>query len=102
LERQSNLWHACEAETSMCMALRPELVAEDRIRTAEGNHTPSVAELVGKGIYLWRSLASESSNGVYGYPSAASREKGERLLDVISHDLAEKICSKELWALPWR
>ncbi|MDH2356518.1 creatininase family protein [Bradyrhizobium sp. SSUT112] len=102
LERQSNLWHACEAETSMCMALRPELVAEDRIRSAEGDHTPSVAELVGKGVYRWRSLASECSTGVYGYPSAASCEKGEKLLAAISCDLAEKICSKELWAQPWR
>ncbi|MBT1516476.1 creatininase family protein [Bradyrhizobium sp. SRL28] len=102
LERQANLWHACEAETSMCMALRPELVAEDRIRLAEANRTPDVADLVGKGVYRWRSLASQSSTGVYGYPSAASREKGEKLLDAISRDLAEKICSKELWALPWR
>ncbi|MCS3765871.1 MULTISPECIES: creatininase family protein [Bradyrhizobium] len=102
LERQSNLWHACEAETSMCMALRPELVAEDRIRLAEGNLTPEVADLVGNGIYLWRSLASLASTGAYGYPSVASREKGEKLLEAISRDVAEKICNKELWALPWR
>lgn len=102
LERQNNLWHACEAETSMCMALRPELIAEDRIRLAEGNPTPDVADLVGKGVYRWRSLASQCSNGVYGYPSAATREKGEKLLDAISRDLAEKICRKELWAMPWR
>ena len=102
LERQSNLWHACEAETSMCMALRPELVAQDRIRLAEVNCTPEVADVVGKGVYRWRSLESRSPAGVYGYPSAASPEKGEKLLDAISHDLAKKICSKELWSLPWR
>src|SRR5262249_39110529 len=102
LERQSNLWHACEAETSMCMALHPELVAEDRIHLAEVNRTPEVADLVGPGVYRWRSLQSQSSAGVGGYPSAASREKGERLLEAISRDLAEKICNSELWALPWR
>ena len=91
LERQSNLWHACEAETSMCMALRPELVAEDRIHLAEVNRTPELADLVGSGVYRWRSLQSQSSAGVVGYPSAASREKGERLLEAISRDLAEKI-----------
>lgn len=102
LERQSSVWHACEAETSMCMALRPELVAEDRICLAEDNRMPEVTDLVGRGIYRWRSSASHSSTGVYGYPSAASREKGEQLLSAISRDLAEKICRKELWSLPWR
>lgn len=102
LDKQSGLQHACEAETSMCMALHPELVANDRIRLAEVNSTPDVAEIVGSGIYRWRSLASRSSAGVIGYPSAATPEKGERLLAAISRDLADKICNKELWTLPWR
>ena len=102
LEKQSGLWHACEAETSMCMALHPELVAKDRIRLAEVNTTPDVTEIVGSGVYRWRSLASRSSAGVIGYPSAASPEKGEKLLAAISRDLADKICNKELWTLPWR
>src|SRR5712692_9609109 len=71
---QFTYWHACEAETSMCMALHPELVAEDRIRLAEVNTTPDVAEIVGPGVYRWRSLVSRSSAGVIGYPSAASAE----------------------------
>ncbi len=102
LERQSNLWHACEAETSMCMALHPELVAEERIRLAEVNLTPDVADIVGGGIYRWRSLESRSSAGVIGYPSAASPEKGEKLLEAITRDLTAKICNKELWTLAWR
>jgi creatinine amidohydrolase len=102
LEKQSGLWHACEAETSMCMALHPELVAKDRIRLAEVNTTPDVTEIVGSGVYRWRSLASRSSAGVIGYPSAATPEKGEMLLAAISRDLADKICNKELWTLPWR
>src|SRR5260221_7321439 len=102
LEKQSGLWHACEAETSMCMALHPELVAEGRIRLAEVNTTPDVAEIVGPGVYRWRSLVSRSSAGVIGYPSAASAEKGEKLLAAISRDLADKLCNKELRTLPWR
>nr|WP_283812820.1 creatininase family protein [Bradyrhizobium cytisi] len=91
LEKQDNLWHACEAEMSMCMALRPELVAEDRLRLAEANRTPDVADVVGKGVYRWRSSASQCSTGIYGYPSAASREKGEKLFDAISRDLREDL-----------
>ncbi|MEY9104494.1 creatinine amidohydrolase/Fe(II)-dependent formamide hydrolase-like protein [Bradyrhizobium yuanmingense] len=55
----------------------------------------------GKASVFGRSAASLYPTGVYGYPSEASREKGENLLDAISRDLAEKICSKDLWALPW-
>lgn len=102
LERQDNLWHACEAETSMYMSLRPELVAEERIRLAEVNCSPTVADLVGGGIYRWCSAQSYSSAGVQGYPSAANREKGERLLTAIAEDLAGKMLCKNLWELPWR
>jgi creatinine amidohydrolase len=102
LEKQSGLWHACEAETSMCMALHPELVAEERIRLAEVNTTPDVAEIVGAGVYRWRSLASRSSAGVIGYPSVASAAKGKKLLAAITRDLAGKLCNKDLWTLPWR
>jgi len=75
---------------------------EDRIRLAEVNTTPDVAEIVGSGVYRWRSLASRSSAGVIVYPGAATPEKGEKLLAAISRDLADKICNKELWTLPWR
>ena len=36
LETQAVLMHACEAETSMMLAVRPELVAMDRVRAGEG------------------------------------------------------------------
>ncbi len=102
LETQQGLSHACEAETSMMMALRPELVAEERIPLAKVNRGPDVADLVGGGVYRWRSIMSRSASGVLGNPDAASRAKGERLLDAIAASLAEKLGNAELWALPWR
>jgi creatinine amidohydrolase len=102
LERQKELRHACEAETSMTMALRPELVAEDRIRMAEVNLTPDPKDVVGGGIYRWQSLAARSSAGVIGFPSAATREKGERLIAAIAEEIAKKLTNKEFWALPYR
>jgi creatinine amidohydrolase len=41
LEAQTALMHACEAETSMMMAARPDLVATDRIPLAKANQTPN-------------------------------------------------------------
>ena len=103
LEQQTALRHACEAETSMMMALRPELVARDRIGlVAAANRTSEIKELVGDGVYRWRTLGSISSAGVIGRPDAASAEKGERLLGAIARTIAMKLCNQEFWSLPWR
>jgi creatinine amidohydrolase len=102
LDRQTKLLHACEAETSMLMALRPELVVADQFVAAEVPCTKHTEELVGPGIYRWRSLAAMASSGVVGYPTAASAKKGEQLLAAIGADLAEKLVSKGLWAQTWQ
>lgn len=102
LETQGGLQHACEAETSMMLAVRPELVAIDRIPLAKSNATPSVSDVVGGGVYRWRTIGSRSASGVIGNPEAASAEKGERLFEAISDALAKKLCNAELWQLPWQ
>ena len=98
LETQTALMHACEAETSMMMAARPDLVAADRIPLANANSTPDVEP----GVYRWRTIASRSASGVIGNPEAASAAKGERLFEAISDALAAKLCNRDLWELPWR
>ena len=102
LETQSGLQHACEAETSMMMALRPELVANDRIPLAKANRTPGVADIVGGGVYRWRTLKAMSASGVIGNPEAASPEKGRRLIADIAEAIAGKLANPELWSLPWQ
>jgi creatinine amidohydrolase len=98
LETQTALQHACEAETSMMMALRPEVVAHDRIPLAKANRSADPEP----GLYRWRTISARSASGVLGNPDAASPGKGELLLEAISDRLAEKLCSKELWELPWQ
>jgi creatinine amidohydrolase len=100
LETQPGLQHACEAETSMMMAVRPALVATDRISLARTNLTPTVADIVGGGIYRWRTTASQSGTGVIGNPEAATASKGERLLAAIAETLARKLLNEDLWTLP--
>jgi creatinine amidohydrolase len=102
LETQSGLQHACEAETSMMLAVRPELVAMDRAGLAKANSTPDVADVVGGGVYRWRTIGARSSSGVIGNPEAATAEKGERLFEAIAGALADKLCNAELWQLPWQ
>jgi len=101
LQTQGGLQHACEAETSMMMAVRPDLVALDRIPLAKANTTPDVSDIAGGGVYLWRSIGSRSASGVIGNPEAATPEKGEALFDAISAALADKLGNPELWQLRW-
>ena len=102
LETQSALMHACEAETSMMLAVRPELVAMDRVALAKANSTPDVSDVVGGGVYRWRTIAARSSSGVIGNPEAATSEKGERLFEAIATALADKLGNADLWELPWQ
>jgi creatinine amidohydrolase len=101
LETQGGLQHACEAETSMMMAVRPDLVATDRIPLAKSNATPDLSDVVGGGVYMWRSIGSRSGSGVIGNPEAATPEKGEALFEAIASALADKLCNPNLWELPW-
>ena len=101
LETQGGLSHACEAETSMMMAVHPDLVAIDRIPLAKANTTPDLADIAGGGVHMWRSVGSRSSSGVLGNPHAATASKGEALFDAISTALADKLCNPDLWELPW-
>ena len=101
LETQKGLLHACEAETAMMMAVRPELVAEDRIGMAKVNYTPEVEDLVGGGVYRWRAIGARSASGVIGNPDAATPQKGARLFEGIAATLADKLGTPGLWTLPW-
>ena len=99
LEDQPHIMHACEGETSMMMALEPELVDAselDSIATPRGRG-PLAA---GKASFRWRPYTSASGNGLTGNPARASAEKGERLLEAAAEAIAQLIGDSETWAEP--
>ena len=102
LEKQKALLHACEAETSMVMAMAPELVNPQELSQMHGPYIPGLAAIptVNEGVYRWRQLSSRSPIGVIGDASAASAEKGEKLLTAISADVAEALLNDRLWTEP--
>lgn len=100
LETQKGLLHACEAETAMMMAVRPDLVAEDRIALAKVNDTPDITDVVGGGVYMWRAIGARSASGVIGNPEAATPAKGARLFEAVAATLADKLGNPDLWTLP--
>jgi creatinine amidohydrolase len=68
--------HACELETSMMLALRPELVRTDLI---EDDPDPTPAAV--KSIFWARDFGRRTDHGAVGYPSHATAEKGRRMID---------------------
>jgi creatinine amidohydrolase len=72
---QRQMGHACEWETSMMLAIRPDLVAGDWKQVAEipfgGGAAPA---------YRAWTMGDRSEPGHLGAPAAASAEKGEALL----------------------
>jgi creatinine amidohydrolase len=102
LEKQTRLLHACEAETSMMLALTPELIDRDELSQMHGPYVPGLSGIAGANpaAYRWRYLSTRSPNGVIGDASAATPEKGEKLLAAIAESLAEALMVKEFWMAP--
>lgn len=95
LERQSTVRHACEAETSMLLALAPELVDREAMAGTDGPMASVVSE---SGVYRYRPFNELTESGVIGVPSAASAEKGERLLEAAADALAEALVDPRGWS----
>jgi creatinine amidohydrolase len=102
LEKQTALLHACEAETSMIMAMAPELVDPQILSQMHGPYVTGLSAIPGvnAGVYRWRQLSSRSPNGVIGDASTASAEKGERLLAAIAQAVADALLEDRLWNEP--
>jgi creatinine amidohydrolase len=99
LEKQKALLHACEAETSMMLALVPELIHCDSLSQVHGEYVPGLSAIpdINPGVYRWRQLSSRSLIGVIGEAGAASPKKGERLLHAIASAVAKALTTERLW-----
>jgi creatinine amidohydrolase len=73
---RKTMGHACEFETSMVMALRPELV-----RKAEIKNDPPPSEPVLRGLYIAEDMKQRTDHGCVGYPELASAEKGHKFIE---------------------
>ena len=99
LERQSGVQHACEAETSMVMALRPELVDASKFAAAKHVEPGQVAGQA-QAVHGPMRFEERTPTGAIGDPTAASAEKGEKLLEAAATAVAGVLSNDKLWALP--
>jgi creatinine amidohydrolase len=72
---RKSMGHACEFETSMMLALRPELVQRELIRD-----DPPRDDAALRGLFLADDMWQKTDHGCVGYPERASAEKGQACL----------------------
>ena len=78
--------HAGEWETSLLLALHPELV---KMENAEAGFTGDLQEAVAS--MFASGVASISPNGAIGDPTGASREHGERYWSAVEEIVVEQV-----------
>lgn len=86
--------HACELETSIVLAVRPELVRDEQV-APDGRQAVSEFSakdmLKGGSVTVSRHFSEISQYGAVGDPRSASAEKGERFLAAIVNRLAKLV-----------
>lgn len=70
--------HACEAETAMMLAVRPDLVRKELAEDCHMTTSPAIG-----GGYLPTNMQGRTRRGVVGYPSLASAEQGKAMLQAV-------------------
>lgn len=92
LNHQSGLEHACEVETSLMLALRPDLVDMAAIGAL-----PDLPPAPDTRLHRYRPIVDWTSTGAMGQPDTATPEKGRALLDLCVQTCTDAIMSKSLW-----
>ena len=99
METAPTAQHACEGETSVMMAMVPDLVRRDRIDDAV-QQAPRAYKGHGGYSRFWSFNERAPVTGTIGDPRAGTPEKGERLLDTMAEAVAEAIHDRDLWRKP--
>ena len=73
---RKSMGHACEFETSMMLALRPDLVRREEIRDDPAPDEPAL-----RGLYIAEDMKQRTDHGAVGYPEKASAAQGRAFLE---------------------
>jgi creatinine amidohydrolase len=73
---RKGMGHACEFETSMVLALRPDLVRRQEIKDDPPTDDPAL-----RGLFLPDDMFQKTDHGCVGYPERASAEKGKAIIE---------------------
>lgn len=91
--------HACEGETSIMMAITPNLIRRDAFEEAMRQRSTPVKRRPGfVRFFSFAELAPVT--GITGDPRKATAEKGERFLNIQARELAAALSDESLWTQP--
>jgi creatinine amidohydrolase len=79
--------HACEFETSMVMALRPDLVRAELRKNDDTRYTDTAL----RGLYVSEDMSQCTQQGSVGYSELATPEKGHRMLQAAITRVSEVV-----------
>ena len=96
LTTQPRVMHACEGETSVWLALDASQVRQDRI-PAPINAPPEAPAGYSRFYSFWEKAAP---TGVRGDARAATKEKGEAILEACATAMAAAVDNPVLWTAP--
>jgi creatinine amidohydrolase len=88
--------HACEYETSMVLAIRPDLVRSEEIIEAP-SRAPWNSSDIGKKARFFRRFHRLTAAGNLGKPTAGTAEKGRSLIDAVVADVAKFLEEFATW-----
>ncbi|MEM1212842.1 MAG: creatininase family protein [Planctomycetota bacterium] len=95
---QPGISHACEVETSLMLALRPDLVDTNTIQpTAPKFVSPNWHCEQGGKLRVFHSFQRLTTHGHMGSPEAATTDKGRSMLDALTDELADVITDFASW-----
>jgi creatinine amidohydrolase len=96
---ESYVSHACEGETSVMLAMVPELVRTDKIDEAVQQAPAAVEPRAGYSRF-WSFSERAPVTGTRGDPRLGTAEKGEKLLDMMARAVADAMRDRVLWQTP--
>jgi len=100
METGSGPQHACEAETSVMLAMVPDLVRTDKLEEAMRQAPPPLGSRREGFSRFWSFSERAPVTGVRGDPRPATAAKGGKMLDAMAAALAEAMGDKTLWRTP--
>ena len=83
---RKSMGHACEFETSLVLALRPDLVRRDQVQDDPPDDDPAL-----RGLYVAEDMWQRTDHGAVGYPERASAEKGRAFLSAAVERTSEVV-----------
>lgn len=98
LEDQTQVWHACEVETSLMMVVAGDTVKNDRLKDAHGMLNIDVNKALRGPPARFQSFQKMTPSGVIGDARRASKTKGVKILAACAKGISEVLNDKAVWA----